>query len=106
MLVIDAGTMKTNGYTGPVIATMTRSAPPAAALSVSEPPRCAIWTSPEITAGMPVELLILSSFTSRPFCLKMPLSNACHSGRLSSIRLLYETCSDAGVPLKAGAVVG
>src|SRR6266852_424314 len=53
---------------------------------------------------MPVELTMLSSVTSSPFCLKMPLSSASHSGRLSAIKLLYETCKATGGPLK-GAVV-
>src|SRR5438132_9713684 len=85
---------------------MTRSPPSAAALSVSEPPRWAIWTCPESKAGMPVELTMLSSVTSSPFCLKMPASSASHSGRLSAIRLLYETCrATAGPAAAAGAVV-
>src|SRR5216683_708401 len=84
----------------------TRSPPSAAALSVSEPPRWAIWTCPERRAGMPVELTMLSRVTSSPFCLKMPDSSASHSGRLSAIRLLYETCrATAGPAAAAGAVV-
>jgi len=38
-----------------------REPPPAAALNVSEPPSCATWTWPESSAGMPVELTMLSS---------------------------------------------
>ena len=56
---------------------------------------------------MPVELTILSSWTSRPFCLKKPPSSAIHSGRLSAITLLYETLRDTGGPENAadGAAV-
>src|SRR3982074_3486934 len=57
---------------------------------------------------MPVELTILSSWTSRPFCLKKPPSSAIHSGRLSAMTLLYETLSATGGPEKpaAGARAG
>src|SRR6266851_767903 len=56
---------------------------------------------------MPVELTMLSRVTSSPFCLKMPDSSASHSGRLSAIRLLYETCKATGAPAPAaGALVG
>src|SRR5229473_747532 len=55
---------------------------------------------------MPVELTMLSRVTSSPFCLKMPASSASHSGRLSAIRLLYETCSATAGPTAAAAAVG
>src|SRR5437763_7581383 len=86
---------------------IARSAPCTAALSVSEPPMAEIWTSPEITAGMPVELAMLVSSTSRPCCLKMPASTAIHSGRFVAMGLLYETFSEAGAGVGAAlAAVG
>src|SRR2546421_9060321 len=61
-----------------------------------------------MTAGMPVELAMLVSSTSRPCCLKMPASNAIHSGRLVAIGLLYETLSDVAAAglVAAGAAAG
>src|ERR671930_1885720 len=82
---------------------MARSAPSAAAASVSDPPISASWISPESRAGMPVELAMLVNSTFRPCCLKIPASKAIHTGRLVAIGLLYETFREAA---GAGGAVG
>src|SRR2546425_328379 len=87
---------------------MTRSAPPAAAETTSEPPMWANFTSPVRSAGIPLELSTSVSSTSRPCLEKMPASFATQSGRLLAMTLLYEalTLTGAGVALAAGGAAG
>src|SRR5712691_9404558 len=60
----------------------------------SDPPSCAICTSPEMSAAIVREPpSIETSVTSRKFSAKMPLSFAYHCDRLSFVRLLYATLS-------------
>src|SRR5438128_12062910 len=87
---------------------MTRSAPPAAAETTSEPPMWANFTSPVRSAGIPLELSMSVSSTSRPCFAKMPASFATQSGRLLAMTLLYEapTLTGAGAALAAEGGAG
>src|SRR5438552_16565828 len=73
-----------------MLATMTRSAPPATPLRASEPPNwpIPIWfaRSAELVWAPP---LIDCMSTSRPCSLKMPFSNAYHMTQSSALMLLY-----------------
>src|SRR5690348_1031084 len=77
-----------------MLATITRSAPPAAPESASEPPNCPmpIWfaRSAALVCAPP---LIDCMSTSRPRSLKMPFSNAYHMTQSSALTLLYAATS-------------
>src|SRR5436190_19197567 len=73
-----------------MLATMTRSAPPATPLSASEPPNWPIPIWPARRAALVcAPPLIDCMSTSRPCSLKMPFSNAYHMTQSSALMLLY-----------------
>src|SRR5438128_6416289 len=78
------------GYSGAMLATITRSAPAAVAESASDPPNCPIWiwfaSSAALVCAPP---LIDCMSTSSPRSLKMPFSNAYHMTQSSALTLLY-----------------
>src|SRR5438132_14416472 len=86
---------------------MTRSAPPAAALRISEPPTLATCVCPARSAATPCALAIDWMSASMPFFANVPSSAAIQIGRKSAIGLLYEMTSliGAGVGDAAGAAL-
>src|SRR6266508_565773 len=93
-VLIGAATSRTNGYTPASCATTTRSAPSAFADMTSEPPTCATWILPEMSAGTPCALAMFSrSPISSAFSAKKPPSFVTQSGSSSPMMLLYETAS-------------
>src|SRR5438309_8386058 len=82
---------------------MTRSAPPAAALRISEPPTLATCVCPARSAATPCALAIDWMSASMPFFANVPSSAAIQRGRKSAIGLLYEITSLTGAAVGVAA---
>src|SRR5207244_11052929 len=92
---------KENALVSP--ATISSSAPSAAAFNISEPPTAAAWVSPAMRAGTPVLLSISRRSTSSPWRVQMPRSWAIHTAHWSGVMLLYDTTTLIGAALGPAA---